>query len=152
RDEALVLDFGVKQITAICRDRDGDGVCDADDDCPLIADPDQTDTDDDGIGDVCDCPAVDKSKLSIGKLASPAGDDTLAFKGVVTIPTVPALDPVTSGARVVVPGTIDVAIPGVAFDAVTKKGWKAGKNGAFTYVDAGGEVAGIVKLALKPSK
>jgi hypothetical protein len=30
RDEALVLDSGVQEITAICRDRDGDGVCDAD--------------------------------------------------------------------------------------------------------------------------
>src|SRR5438093_9009736 len=30
RDEALVLDFGVTDITAVCRDQDGDGVCDAD--------------------------------------------------------------------------------------------------------------------------
>jgi len=30
RDEALVLDFGVTHIVAICRDQDGDGVCDAD--------------------------------------------------------------------------------------------------------------------------
>src|SRR5882724_10388968 len=37
RDEALVLDFGVSYIVAICRDQDGDGVCDAADDCPLVA-------------------------------------------------------------------------------------------------------------------
>src|SRR6266516_2187416 len=30
RDEALVLDFGVTDIVAVCRDQDGDGVCDAD--------------------------------------------------------------------------------------------------------------------------
>src|SRR2546427_1991193 len=30
RDEALVLDFGVTDIAAVCRDQDGDGVCDAD--------------------------------------------------------------------------------------------------------------------------
>src|SRR5262249_44320868 len=33
RDETLVLDFGVSAIAAICRDQDGDGVCDADDAC-----------------------------------------------------------------------------------------------------------------------
>src|SRR5213078_1101057 len=29
RDEALVLDFGVPDIVAVCRDQDGDGVCGA---------------------------------------------------------------------------------------------------------------------------
>src|SRR5947208_6464312 len=32
RDELLVLDSGVSAIAAVCRDRDGDGVCDVDDD------------------------------------------------------------------------------------------------------------------------
>jgi|JI10StandDraft_1071094.scaffolds.fasta_scaffold01895_3 uncharacterized protein (TIGR03382 family) len=35
-------------------DRDLDGVVDAADDCPDLADPDQVDTDDDGLGDACD--------------------------------------------------------------------------------------------------
>lgn len=35
-------------------DMDGDGVCDNDDNCPNNANPDQQDTDGDGIGDVCD--------------------------------------------------------------------------------------------------
>jgi hypothetical protein len=35
-------------------DTDGDGVMDNVDNCPLIANPDQTDTDEDGQGDVCD--------------------------------------------------------------------------------------------------
>lgn len=42
-----------------CIDTDGDGVCDADDNC--VADPnqDQSDRDEDGVGDVCDnCPDV----------------------------------------------------------------------------------------------
>jgi len=36
-------------------DADGDGVCDAIDDCPLVPDAVQADTDGDGIGDACEC-------------------------------------------------------------------------------------------------
>ncbi len=44
-----------------CDDSDEDEICDEDDNCPNDANPDQTDTDNDGIGDDCDaCPlAVD---------------------------------------------------------------------------------------------
>ena len=135
RDEALVLDFGVTDIVAVCRDRDGDGVCDADDNCPLVANPGQADADGDGIGDACDpCTgaAVARAKLMLGKLAPPAGDDTLAFKGEMTIPTSPAVDPVATGARVIVGEVVDLTIPGGAFDPATKTGWKA-KDGSFKY-------------------
>ncbi|MBI3155304.1 MAG: thrombospondin type 3 repeat-containing protein [Burkholderiales bacterium] len=37
-----------------CVDTDRDGVCDVDDNCPAKANPDQKDSDGDGIGDVCD--------------------------------------------------------------------------------------------------
>lgn len=38
-------------------DRDGDGIIDLEDNCPNVANPDQTDSDGDGIGDACDnCP------------------------------------------------------------------------------------------------
>lgn len=38
-------------------DKDGDGICDSEDNCPQISNPDQADADQDGQGDVCDsCP------------------------------------------------------------------------------------------------
>jgi len=154
RDEALVLDFGVSYIVAICRDQDGDGVCDADDNCPLVANPDQADADGDGVGDACDpCTgaAITGAKLALGKLGAPAGDDTLVFKGRMTVPVAPAIDPVTTGVRVLVDGVLDATIPGGAFDPATETGWKAKKNGAFTYRNGQGGILGIVKVALKPS-
>ena len=39
---------------AAVADGDGDGVADADDNCVDADNPDQTDTDDDGLGDACD--------------------------------------------------------------------------------------------------
>src|SRR4029453_18486354 len=56
RDETLVLDVAVSEITAICRDTDGNGVCNADEPC---------------IGGV----GVAKPKVQLKKLDTPAGDD-----------------------------------------------------------------------------
>jgi hypothetical protein len=47
----LVLE---RSLAGACVDTDGDGVCDDKDNCPLIANADQTDTDGDTVGDACD--------------------------------------------------------------------------------------------------
>jgi hypothetical protein len=134
RDETLVLDVAVSQIEAICRDTDGNGVCNADEACSAGA-------------------VVVKPKLQLKKLDTPAGDDGLAFSGEMTIPTSPAIDPVANGARVVVTdgdGTVaDVAIPPGAVDPVTKIGWKPNKSAtSWTYANKAGLV-GITKVSVK---
>ncbi len=136
RDEVLVLDTGVSEITAICRDRDGDGLCDADDPCTGPA-------------------TVEQPKLTISKLATPPGDDKLVFKGQMTLPFPfsPALDPVSRGARVLLEGTagtlLDVTILSGAYDPATHTGWQANAAGtAWTYKSRTG-VLGIRKVQVK---
>lgn len=47
-----------------CSDVDRDGLCAADDNCPTVANPDQVDTDNDALGDVCDpCTDVDGDEV-----------------------------------------------------------------------------------------
>jgi len=55
RSEAITWEFQLGSVEgAPDLDTDRDGIPDAADNCPLAANPDQQDTDQDGIGDVCD--------------------------------------------------------------------------------------------------
>lgn len=134
RNETLVLDFGATSIVALCRDADTNATCDADELC---------------VGGV----GLTKPRLTLKKLNTPPGDDTVAFRGEMVIPTSPAIDPVARGARIAVSdmgGTVlDVTIPGGVRDPMTKIGWKANKAGtAWTYSHPNG-LAGIRKVSIK---
>jgi hypothetical protein len=124
RDETLVLDAGASEITVICRDQDGDEVCDADDAC---------------VGS-----AVTSAKLLLKKQDTPPGDDGLKLRGQMTVSG--AVDPSVSGARIVVAdggGTVaDVTIPGGAE-------WTVNRTGTvFKYLNPDG-VFGIIKVIVK---
>jgi hypothetical protein len=162
RNEALVIDGGAsgaaaKQIVAICRDLDDDDVCDVDDVCPAASDPGQADGDGDGIGDACDVcdggPAVAKGNLILGKLNPPPGDETLSFKGTLTLASAATLDPGASGVRVIVAGAggplVDVALPPGAYDEGSGQGWKS-KNGKFKWKSKAG-IEGLRKAVIAVS-
>lgn len=48
--------YAGQSICLPCSDADGDGVCDAVDNCPSVSNPDQADSDGDGSGDACTPP------------------------------------------------------------------------------------------------
>jgi hypothetical protein len=156
-DTAEVCDGTAKTCPADAPivDADGDGTCDPLDDCPTIADPAQQDGDGDGLGDVCDpCTnvvpvAAVKPKLTMSKLLPPGGDDRLKFKGIITVPTTPVIDPSVHGIRIVVTDDdgsvlVDATVPGGATWIV-----RSGARTAWIYRDKLGTADGIVKATLK---
>jgi Bacterial Ig-like domain (group 1)/Thrombospondin type 3 repeat len=90
-------------------DTDGDGVPDADDNCPSDPNPDQADSDGDGVGDACEeelcsnCPACASFPLSIKKgtlnLDPPAHGDTIDLTAHFLTP-VDSINPRTEGMAV----------------------------------------------------
>jgi hypothetical protein len=138
RNETLVLDFEALQITAICRDRDQNAVCDVDQPCTGGA-------------------ALAKAKLTVAGLDTPPGDEKTTLKGELTLPAPfePPLDPVAKGIRVRIArktgGVTETAVPLGAFDKATKAGWKVNRDGtAWTFsskVPVG--TLGITQVSLK---
>ncbi len=106
-------------------DADGDGVA-CGDTCPAVANPDQADADLDGAGDACD-PCTAGVPLRTPALV--LRGKKLALKATLPLAATTALDPATSGARIVVEDAAGrtvaalVARPG-AFARGTKSGWK----------------------------
>jgi hypothetical protein len=129
RDETLVLDFGVSEITAICRDADGNGTCDADDPC---------------AGD------ASRAKLAVTKLGAAPGDQKLRFTGELALESSGALDPARRGLRV----RLETARGAVVTATVPPgAGWKVNKAGTvWTFArKAGVGSLGITKVTLKTS-
>jgi len=129
-------------------DSDGDGICDAVDDCPATSDGKQGDSDGDGIGDACDpCSNIVpvfavKPRMRFSRLTVP-GREKMRFKGIITVPVSPPIDPSTKGVRVLVDDTdgsslLDTIVPG-GFDRTTGVGWKRNKrNTAWRYRNPSG--------------
>jgi hypothetical protein len=136
-------------------DGDGDGTCDAQDDCPLISDPGQVDSDGDGLGDVCDpCnntynggAFATKAKIIVTKLFTAPGDDKVKIKGYLVLPQSPLIRCDLNGARLLLQkqdgsSVFDATLPPGAYDVVQKVGWKTnGTTTKFTYKNAGAPVA-----------
>src|SRR5206468_3734843 len=124
--------------SASCRvvDHDGDGICDRDDPCTGPA-------------------VVANSRLVVKKLDTPPGDDTLAFKGEMTLPYPfdPPLDPARKGVRLIIAGAqgtrLDVTIPGGAYADPPRRGWTIGASSA-RYIDrSGAPLSGITAVAVQ---
>ncbi|MCW5891201.1 MAG: DUF4215 domain-containing protein [bacterium] len=146
-------------------DTDGDTVCDELDNCPGVANPTQADGDGDGHGDACDpCtnlgPAVaSKTALVLDKLLAPAGDDKLSFTSFfAAVPGAADIDPLAAGVRFLIADAsgalpVDVTIPGGAYVAAEKAGWKVnGAATAWTYKNAGTivpTIGGITTVQIK---
>jgi hypothetical protein len=150
--DALVAVHSVE--TAGAPDGDGDGYPDAADGCPAVFDPEQRDSDGDGIGDACEAGSgcagtVEGGKLTLTKLQTPPGDDGLTWSGTLAPISGGAPDPISTGVRVVVRDAssgalLDVTVPDGAFDKATKTGWKVKRT---TWTWQGG-IDGLTKVKL----
>lgn len=113
-------------------DPDGDGVASTRDDCPVIANADQSDRDADGRGDACDlCDGAasfgaSAARVMVRDLTGARGTTRWTFTG--SAPLSGALDPIASGVhvRLEADGTtlVDVRIPGGRFRKASKDGWR----------------------------
>lgn len=106
-------------------DADGDGVA-CGDTCPVVANPAQTDADLDGAGDACD-PCL--AGVPLGKPVLALRGKQLVLKATLPLPAGTPLEPVASGARLLVEdaagrAVATLAAPPGAFARGTKSGWK----------------------------
>jgi hypothetical protein len=84
-DDGQHVDFGTVTVLVI-HDQDGDGVSDEVDNCTLVPNPDQRDTDGDGYGNVCDADLnedgmVNFQDLAVFRQKFASGDPDADFDG-----------------------------------------------------------------------
>lgn len=139
-------------------DNDDDGICDAEDICPEVFDPEQLDTDSDGAGDFCDiCTLAGEaisSQVKISKLTTGAGDDKFLMKGLLVFDEQPEFDPRDHGIHIRIEDAagvfvIDAEIPGDSFSPVTRSGWIALQNNGFRFRSKELVAGAIQKVILK---
>jgi hypothetical protein len=94
RDENPANDSALTGLFYPEKDEDGDGIIDKNDNCPNISNPDQADTDGDGIGNSCDSDddndgLSDSDEITIGtNPVDPDSDDDGIFDGRDNCPLV----------------------------------------------------------------
>jgi len=70
-------------------DSDGDGIYNFSDNCPNIPNPDQSDIDGNGIGDLCESYSINASVLNAGGSISPVGTVSVPLSGTQTFTIAP---------------------------------------------------------------
>lgn len=152
--------------TGLLGDSDDDGLCDPLDNCPLDFNPEQLDRDEDRIGDPCDpCTNLFPGRLSpayfrIRKFHYPFGEQRLKVQGTLEVPSVPPLDPVGRGLRVVARDAFeqtvfDVSVPPGAWNPLTRVGWMSsggtvtGPATRWRFADGSDAVVGVDKAYVR---
>jgi hypothetical protein len=132
-----------------CADADGDGVCDWDDNCPSVANPDQADSDGDGLGDACDlaCPAgIELASPRLVLDLRDGANDKLNIQG--TFADAVAFDPVANGIALHLESgattVLDVRLGGAGAPAQF-----VAHGPSYAYRDPSGAAAGIVKADVR---
>jgi hypothetical protein len=111
---------------------DGDGVADAEDNCPEVDNPDQADEDSDGVGDACEEEAIDTTPPKFMSSTTPANGAKLIAPGVdITAPFSETMDASTNDGdpstingttfKLFRAGTIPVIGAVVSYDATANK-------------------------------
>ncbi len=149
-DDANACTTDVCDAAGVCThpalpDADGDGLCDALDECPQ------------GV-------ALTSARVKIGRFSTGPGDDRLAVRGQLTLPVpiTPPIDPVSHGVRLLIRDAaggsaggafLDVTVPAGAYSESTGTGWavKGGSRFLFRSPQPVGGAVRAVRLQLPPT-